>query len=237
MNAQRAIFELQIDMSWLPPLGAGTYWLDLAAIGNVALTGPWSNVTVPWLASDNSAQFLNVNGVWLATVSGVGGAPCDFPFKLDGTESSVPVTYCSAKTNSLGCTPAISSIGQASATSGSGFVLSSINNRNNKPGLLLYSVSGRDNSPFQGGTLCILAPIKRSSPINSGGTPQPAVDCSGVYSIDMNSFALGSLGGVPLPALSVVGTLVDCQFWGRDQGYAPPNNISLSDGLEYQVGP
>jgi len=146
-------------------------------------------------------------------------------------------TYCAAKLNSLGCLPAIVVSGSPSATAGSGFLIRCANVRNFKAGLLFYGVDGRSALPFQGGTLCVGAPIKRTGATNSGGTPLPASDCSGVYTIDMNQFAASTGPPLPLPALRVAGTLVHCQWWGRDPGFAPPNNATLSDGLRFVVGP
>jgi hypothetical protein len=102
---------------------------------------------------------------------------------------------------------------------------------------LIYGVTGRASNSFLGGILCVNSPVSRSHALNSNGTTWPAADCSGIYSIDMNAFATGSLGGSPLPILSVAGTIVDCQFWGRDPGFAFPDNSSLSAGLEYTTGP
>jgi len=143
-----------------------------------------------------------------------------------------PYLYCSAKLNSLGCTPAIGSVGaHPSASLGSGFTLTCANVRNQKNGLLFYGVNGGASSPFQGGTLCVATPIKRTPGTNSGGTPVPANDCSGLYSIDFNAYIAGGTG----PA--VPGTEVVAQWWGRDPGFAAPNNTTLSDGIGFVIQP
>jgi hypothetical protein len=187
-------------------------------------------------------------GTWIVEVIGsdinsdshveTGAVDADFALVVSGVGNCAsPTTYCAAKLNSMGCLPAIASTGSPSATATSGFVETCSQVRNNKPGLLFYGTSGQASTPFQNGTLCVNAPIKRTPVISSNGNPFPADDCSGLYSIDMNAFSHGLLGGSPLPALIVVGTVVDTQWWGRDPGFAPPDNTTLSNGLEYTVCP
>ncbi len=147
-----------------------------------------------------------------------------------------PVTYCTAKVNSLGCTPAISFTGRPSASLGVGFSVSAMHVINNKPGLLIYTSNGQAALAFQGGLRCINTPIRRTVPLNSGGNPAPD-DCSGKYTIDMNTFALGLLGGSPAAYLTVPGTVIDVQAWGRDNGFPAPNNSTLSNGLEFGICP
>jgi hypothetical protein len=105
----------------------------------------------------------------------------------------------------------------------------------NKSGLLFYGVSGPTSTSFQGGILCVAPPLRRTPVVQSGGPVSP-VDCTGVFAVDMNAFAAGALGGNPLVELSLPGTFVNCQWWGRDPGFAAPLNTSLSDGLGYIVG-
>jgi hypothetical protein len=140
--------------------------------------------------------------------------------------------------NSQGCTPAIAGSGTPSASATSGFQVDVAMVRNGKSGLFFYKVGGTQASAvFQCGTLCVgPSGIRRTPAQSSGGTPPPANDCSGVYSLDMNAFAAGMAGGNPDPALLVAGGLVHCQAWGRDQGFAAPCNTTLSDGLEYTIG-
>lgn len=147
-------------------------------------------------------------------------------------------TYCVAKQTANGCVPAISGSGTPSASNAGPFVVSVNQLRNNKSGLFFYRPNGTQaNTPFQGGTLCVgPTGIKRTPAQNSGGTPAPANDCSGVYSLDFNAFAAGLLGGTPAPELSVPGNTYQCQSWGRDPGFPAPDNTSLSDALDVTIG-
>jgi hypothetical protein len=119
--------------------------------------------------------------------------------------------------------------------------VSCANLRNNKTGILFYKPCGAKIAQmYQGGTLCVgPTGIKRTPPQSSGGTGAPASDCTGMFAIDMNAFAHGAWvpAGTPDPFLQLPGAMVQCQWWGRDPGYAAPNNTMLSDAVEFTIGP
>ena len=102
--------------------------------------------------------------------------------------------------------------------------------RGAKPGLLFYNNAGPAVLPFSGGLLCV-APmgLRRTISVNSGGTSGA---CDGVFSIDLNAFASGVLGGSPASYLSMPGTRINAQWWGRD---TLATGTILSNAIEYEV--
>lgn len=183
------------------------------------------------------SQLASPNHMAIVALDNTGGL-LDSVFRVRASSTSnMPVVHCVPKQNALGCLPQISSSGAPVASNFFGFVVQGQQFRNQKVGLLLYSVSGRAQTPFQGGFLCMNGPTRRTPAQNSGGSTPPTNDCTGTYAIDMCALAHGLYGSNPLAALLVPGTLVQGQWWARDPGFPAPNNSSLSAGLEYQVAP
>lgn len=139
-----------------------------------------------------------------------------------------PTTYCVGKVNSQGCTPAIGFSGTASTSSASPFDVTCTQIINHKNGFLLYGYSAA-STPFNGGTLCIGAPLKRTPAQSSNGNAG-GPDCSGAFSYDMNARIQSGID----PALRP-GILVDCQYWYRDP--ASSFAIGLSNALSFVIAP
>lgn len=139
--------------------------------------------------------------------------------------------YCTAKTNSLGCVPRIAFAGSASASAGSGFVVSASNLKNQQNGLFFYGTSGRAAVPFLGGTLCVAAPLRRTVIQNSGGSTS-GTNCTGSYAFDFNVWIAGAHDPLLAP-----GTMVQGQYFARDPGFPAPNNVSLTDAVEFTIQP
>lgn len=141
-----------------------------------------------------------------------------------------PTTYCVAKVNSQGCVPAISTSGTPSASSASAFPIQCANVLSNKPGILIYGAQ-RAATPFQGATLCIAAPVRRTPIQMSGGNPPPA-DCSGVFAFDFNALVRAGTDAGLVPGRRVV-----AQYWSRDVFDPTGFGSSLSDACEFTIQP
>lgn len=150
------------------------------------------------------------SGAWAPSLGGVGAQ-----------------SYCTAKVNSLGCTPAVASSGIPSMSSASSFDVSASMVINNKVGILFYGLAPAA-IPFQGGLLCVQPPIRRTAVQASGGNPPPN-DCTGSFSFDFNAYAQSGVD----PNVTT-GAMLYGQYWSRDP--LSPSTTSLSDGLFWTMG-
>jgi hypothetical protein len=168
------------------------------------------------------------------------GDPCDVALgtSLDVNGNGVPdececfggvapTTYCTAKLNSQFCLPAIGSSGFASASNLQPFSITAANVLNLKSGLLFYGYAAQA-VPFQGGTLCVLSPIRRTPVQNSSGSAS-GTDCSGTFAFDFNAHIASGAD----PLIQNVGQQVRAQYWSRDP--ADPFTTSLTNALQFAV--
>ncbi len=179
-------------------------------------------------ASPDGTGGVYVSGSTNGNLGGQNAGPEDTWLALyDGP--CIPSSYCTAKINSLGCTPSISYSGMPSFTGSDDFYVTASNVLSSKPGIMLWGLTS-GSIPFLGGTLCLSAPIIRTLGQNSGGTPAPAQDCSGAYSYHFTqSYMVAQL----LPP----STRVYAQYWSRDPGFAAPNKVGLTNALSFLICP
>jgi hypothetical protein len=148
-----------------------------------------------------------------------------------GQRYGAPTIYCTAKTNSLNCVPAIGWSGNLpSVTDVDPFYISATNLLNQKPGIAFYSLHGRNVAPFQGGTLCVKSPLRRTPMQSSGGNSTPTNDCSGTYSINWRAW-MHSGADLALTA----GVTIDAQYYSRDPSSS--FTVGLTNGIEFTIGP
>lgn len=171
-------------------------------------------------------------GVLVRAPGAATGALLSNAFPLDPGGCPPPAVYCTAKTSSQGCLPAISAVGTPSASAGSGFVVACDGVPSGMIGLLFYSRDGAAAAPFQGGTLCLSGAITRTPGQDSGGTLPPGSACDGHFALDFNAWIAS--GQDPLLGLD---STVWSQYWFRDPGFAPPNASGLSDAVAFLVCP
>ena len=160
--------------------------------------------------------------------SGVSGSVTLLGTLVANWTCPTPAAYCTAKVNSLGCTPAIGSTGQPSFSSAAPFTIEASMILNGRSGIMFYGY-GQQATPFQGGTMCVTAPVKRT-PVQDSGGSAVGNDCTGVFSFEMNGRIQSGLDGALVP-----GAEVFAQFWSRDP--QSPGTTNLTDALAFTVCP
>lgn len=218
-------YELSIELPSSVDLAAGTYWVEIFSTDSAG-----SGDTFAWEMANQDFVFGLPCVSWSTSTPGVSWNSCtpfpesDMALRL---ESVVAKSYCTAKINSLGCTPAIAFAGSPSMTSASPFDISADMVINNKAGIFFYG-NAAAAIPFQGGFLCVQPPTRRTAVQASGGNPPPN-DCSGRFLIDFNAYAQSGID----PSITVGSNLFG-QYWSRDP--QSPSTTNLSNGLEWTMG-
>ena len=98
---------------------------------------------------------------------------------------------------------------------------------NQSPGLFFFGFAP-GSIPFQGGTLCVSPPLKRTGSQWSAGNAGPP-DCSGTYDLHLSQ-ALMAANGL------VAGTIVYGQYYSRDN-FARPHNVGLTNAISFAICP
>jgi len=182
--------------------------------------GAWAERPSPW-AHAASGEFVLGYDVW-------NGANYDVHARRF-VETPAPHVYCSAKTNSQGCLPAITTAGEPSLGTSAPFTIGAVDVLNQKYGLLVYGTVSAF-TPFQGGTLCVAGPRRVGSQV-SGGTLGPP-DCTGTFAFDFNAYAQSGAD----PALTV-GSTVSAQWYYRDVQDPAGFGSGLTDAVRFVLCP
>ncbi len=223
-----------VGLPWSFVPGVATGAVQLFARSSGAWTGEMEMIGSDCEGGDYLGSSVAISGELVASGAEYGETP---PGNLGTGEAYVfeivpppfIVSYCTAKTNSQGCVPAMSWSGVPSASNPNAFTLACTNALNFMPGLLIYGM-GSAALPFQGGTLCVGPSVLRTTLQTSLGNPPPPTDCSGTYAYDMNARIQSGVD----PNL-VAGAMVFAQYWSRDP--ADPFASSLSDAVQFEIAP
>lgn len=144
------------------------------------------------------------------------------------TTYEAPHAYCTAKINSLGCSPEVEWSGAPTLSGPDDFEIRAVQILNQKTGLMFWGMQS-SASPFHGGTLCVQTPVVRTPMQISGGT-LGGPDCSGTYSFAMTQAYMTAKG-------LRSGDTVHAQYWSRDPGFPGLQGVSLTNGLQFDVRP
>ena len=212
--------------------GAGdAFVLDRAAATvrrvSVATSGTEGDALIAFPRMSPDGRFVAFSSVFPNLVAGDTNGAADI-FVQDRA-SPAPAPYCRSKTDSAGCTPAVTWIGTPSPSSPFGFLVVGMGTRDHRMGVLQYSL-GPTQVRFGGGLRCIAAPVRTAGRTNSGGTAGGG--CTGALSIDFNPLIRAGTD----PAL-IPGTVVYAQYYYRDAQDPTGHGVGITEGVRFVIEP
>jgi hypothetical protein len=172
-----------------------------------------------------------LRGTFGAATPGGAGINAYFQFELC---TPPPVAYCTAGTSASGCQATLSASGTPSASASSGFIAAAGNVEGLKDGMVFYGSNGQQANSWGNGTSfqCVIPPVHRAGLLPGSGTNGA---CDGSFSQDLNA------NWCPTCPKSHhnpgVGAVVQAQLWYRDPLSTSNQTTSLSDAIEFVVGP
>lgn len=181
-------------------------------------------------ATNSLAASIQCYAVLLADTNGDGLLD---PWAIDvttgqlfrGSSHCIAATYGSGKTNSLGCSPTMGITGPP-AISGSNFAITTTNELESQPALMLFGLAATDFTALAGHVL-VAPPFTAIALMTSPGSGNPQI-CDGALSLAIPG---ASLGLVP------VGTKIFVQTIAADPWIGDASGASLSNGLWFEIVP
>jgi hypothetical protein len=232
-------------VTWNSVTGAGATGLPEAPVTSVAvhrtragIVYAGTDIGVYWSSDDGATWATNNLGAGIAPIEELvwrnddelmvvtHGRGIYLAHTLEGFES-----YCTAGTSAAGCQATLSASGTPSASAASGFQLQATGVEGNKDGLFFYGTNGRQLNPWGSGTSyqCVIPPVRRAGLLAATGTSGA---CDGSFNQDLN--ARWSAKPAHNPGS---GAVVQAQLWYRDPNNTSNQTTSLSDAIEFTVGP
>ncbi|MBI5433923.1 MAG: hypothetical protein HZA52_13915 [Planctomycetes bacterium] len=202
-----AAYMSSINQYWNEPMYAQDESVDLF----VAETY-WS-IAANWTAgSCKMVDLMGSSGIDMLMTWVCFGDPS---LRVLGIAPQPPTAYCTAKTTSIGSTPAIGTFGTTSVAAAD-FFLTCNQAMPGKNAINFFGVVPA-STPFQGGTLCVQPPLIRSQ-----------VKTFDAYGTLVEQFALQPKD---------VGQTLYFQYWGRDPQHPDGTGVMLSNALSVTVLP
>ncbi len=189
--------------------------------------------TLDWIGDADTALLLNFTEGRGVTIHDEGAA---FQIgEIQGAASwlhlpSEVETYCTGKTNSLGCAPFLTTAGYPSAASTEPFLIRANDVLPGEAGFMLYGYNSNSLS-FHGGKLCVKAPVARLLPpqfANSGG----GEPCTGRLPRDFNVRIQSGNDVILQP-----GQTVFAQWLQRDPLDPAGFGDGLTNGVRFTIQP
>jgi len=174
-------------------------------------------------------SLLTQTGTPQGTGGQIGPRP-DLRAALDTLLGGV-TSYCTAGTSASGCQALLAASGTPSASAPAGFELQAAGVEGGKNGIFFYGTNGRQAVPWGNGTSlqCVVPPVQRASLLFGNGT---SGHCDRAFSEDLNARWTAKPSHNP-----GAGAVVQAQLWYRDPKNTSSQTTSLSNALEFTVGP